>query len=364
MASLIQELTAPLEKPPLVSVIIVSFNNEKIIGDCLSSVFNSNYPNFEVILIDNGSTDGTLDTVKKRFGSISYLKLIGNSENLGYAEGCNIGAGYAEGEYLAFLNSDTEVDPNWLNDLVKVIRSDWAIGAAQSKLLYADNHEQIWACGEFIDPYGSTTKYAHNQEDKGQYDYTKEIFNCLSTAMIVRRKLFEEVGMFDPKFFLYHEDVDIGWRIWIRGYKNIFVPKSVVFHKVGYSTRKEVSSFRVFHSAKNLIGMMIKNYDSKNLVRYVFIRVTSHLFISAYEFARMRPDLGTALIRSILWNLLNFEHLWKERLKVQTILRKLSDKEIMERVMMKPSLAEIFRKQSSHSVSKSLPNPSLKYRET
>jgi hypothetical protein len=78
----------------------------------------------------------------------------------------------------------------------------------------------------------------------------------------------------------------------------------------------------------------------------------------------MRPDLGTALIRSVLWNLLNFEHMWKERLKVQTILRKLSDKEIMERVMMKPSLAEIFRKQSSHSVSKSLPNPSLKYRET
>jgi len=139
---------------PLVSIIIVNFNDKRHLYRCLSSILKSEYPSFEIIVVDNGSTDGSVELVKKLFGNNPRIKLIQNERNLGPAAGRNIGAEVAKGRYLAFLDNDTEVNPKWLKEAVKVMESDLTIGAAQCKLLLMGHRNRFDYAGDYLSPYG------------------------------------------------------------------------------------------------------------------------------------------------------------------------------------------------------------------
>jgi len=260
-----------MEQQPRVSVIILNYNGKQFLETCLTSVFNTEYSNFEVVFVDNGSTDGSIDFVKERFSKNPRLKIIKNEENLGFAEGNNVGVKYAKGDYIVFLNNDTEVDSNWLRELVKVMEFDQTIGAAQSKLLFADTRDKIWGIGEFMDYFGETSTKGWGEKNVEQYTHVEEVFNAIGASMIISRRIFTEVGMFDPAFFIQHEDVDLGWRIWLTGHKIVFTPKSVVYHVGGGTLQKEIpSSFKTFFSEKNRITMMIKKLwlQESNQIRF------------------------------------------------------------------------------------------------
>lgn len=330
-------------KKPLVSVVILNYNGRRFIETCLKSVLNDTfYSNFEVILIDNASTDGSIELVKRRFERDPRLIIVRNNKNLGFAEGNNVGVRYARGEYIVFLNSDTVVDNNWLTELVKVMNSDQIIGAAQSKLLLLRQPEYLDSAGDYIDYYGLPIRRGGGwkEKDYGQYNHIEEIFSARGAAMIVRRSVISEVGLFDPKFFLSYEDIDLCWRIRLRGYKVVFVPKSVIYHLGEASSPPADSPQKIFHMTKNHIATMLKNSPTKSLEKYNPLSLITLFMIM--DLIKRRPILFMVRIKAIVWIIRNFKYVWRERVKTQIHIRKCRNEMVMK-YMLKTNFTSLFR---------------------
>lgn len=258
------------------------------------------------------------------------IVIIRNSSNLGFAKGNNIGAKYAAGEYLIFLNNDTVVELTWLRELVTVMQADPKIGAAQSKLLALDHTERIFdSAGDFIDFYGITLSRAAGEQDLGQYETIEEVFSARGACMIVRQSVLKEVGGFDPGFVLGYEDIDLCWRIRLRGYKVVYVPRSVVFHK-GYGT----SSYLRKVSRDPHPLLMIKNYDVFNLTLYFppYLLVTLGAFVLDV-FLRRNLYLAFSRFDTMRWVIFNFRGILAKRYVVQRLIRRVPDKTV-KRMML------------------------------
>jgi len=234
---------------PKVSVIIVNYNGKELLEKCLESLFKVEYDNFEVILVDNNSTDETLEFVTKNYPSIIIIKL---DSNKGFAEPNNIAAKIAKGDYLLFLNNDTVVTPNFISEMIKVTENDKKIGICQSLLLKPDG--SIDSSGDFIDKLG----VVYNSKTKT--NEIKEISSARGASMLIQKKIFENLGGFDEKFFVSFEDVDLGWRTWILGYRVVLIPTSIVYH-FGGATIKKIKSEIAFHGFKNQLTMKITNFE-------------------------------------------------------------------------------------------------------
>jgi len=332
---------------PTASVIILNYNGMEFVDSCLRSVLKTDYPNFEVIFVDDNSTDGSLEYAEKNFSS-PHLRFVANDRHYGFAEGNNIGGRHAKGTYLIFLNVDTEVDPSWLRELVKVMESDQTIGAAQSKLLSARDRKILDCAGGFLDRYGFGYFRGRGREDRGQYGIGA-IFFALGAAIAVKQETFNKVESFDPSFYFQCEEVDLCWRIWLSGYKVVYVPTSVVYHVCGGIRRgmeKRVAKYgRLvrFHAEKNDISMLLKNYEASNLVKY--LPVTLGIMCCAALFPTLKGNLNEtfnrliAYLEAISWNLFNFKQTWIKRLRIQRIIRQIPDYEITSKLMVKTPVA-------------------------
>ena len=327
-----------VKKWPLVSVIILNYNGRNLLDECLKSVLNANYPNLEIILVDNASTDGSIEIIEERYKNVPFLRIIKNASNFGFAAGNNIGVSYAKGKYIVFLNNDTVVEPNWLTELVSVMENDVKIGAAQSKLLSLTDKKSIDSAGDFIDYYGfSIRRGGWGEKDEGQYDRIEEIFSARGAALIVRSKVLAEIGAFDPDFFLGYEDIDLCWRIRLNGYKIVLVPNSRVYH-IGSATA--TSSFlNVFHTEKNRLYTLLKNMSCKYMVKYNPLILTFGQIICDLKFKR--PLLLYARIKAILWILKNFKKIWCKRLLIQRSIKKI-DHGMVNKYMLKTNPKLLF----------------------
>ncbi len=256
---------------PKISVIIVNYNGKSLLEKCLESLFKVNYDNFEVILVDNNSTDDTVDFVTKNYPSVILIKL---DSNKGFAEPNNIGAKIAKGEHLLFLNNDTIVTPNFISELVKVMENDTTVAICQSLLLKLDG--SVDSSGDFIDKLG----VVYNSKTKT--DEIREISSARGASMLVRSSIFKKLNGFDEKFFVSFEDVDLGWRTWILGYRVFLAPTSIVYH-LGGTTIKKIKSDIAFHGFKNQLSMKITNFESnlvvKNMLKFFIIYGTRELKI-------------------------------------------------------------------------------------
>lgn len=331
---------------PMVSIVILNYNGRDFVERCLKSVLNTDYPNFEVIFVDNASTDDSPELVKMIFGCDLRLKIIQNDKNLGFAEGNNIGARVAKGDYIVFLNNDTEVDPNWIEELVKVMESDLTIGVAQSKLRSIGNHRMMDCAGGFIDHYGWSHRRGQGEEDKGQFSKVDEIFYAVGAAMAVRRGILNKVGLFDPNYFIYFEDADLCWRVWLSGHRVVSVPTSIVFHVVrGTMKRQPVRT--TFLSCKNNITTLLKNYELRNVAKYLPANLMFICVVATFRLLKGEINMALAYLKAILWNLLNLNHIWAERLKVQRLIRKISDGKLSEQgiILKKPIFVRMLQKQ-------------------
>ena len=317
----------------LASVVVVNHNGLAVIDGCLASILGSDYPLLEVVVVDNASADGSLDLVVRKYGADSRLKVIANRQNLGFAEGCNKGASKAEGEYLIFFNYDTEVEPDAIEKLVAALEENASIGAAQSKLLMISDKKRLDGAGDFTSIVGWPYSRGRFEVDYGQYDSGTEIFGARGAAMIVRKSVFEEVGRFDSDYFMYYEDLDLSWRIRLRGYKILFVPDSVVYHLGGglFEPKGPRGVLNNLYSGRNCIATLVKNLELRNLVVYGSIHTFVHLSTIILYLSERRVREALGLMLALPRVVVDFPMMWKRRQAVQTF-RVVSDKEIFGNV--------------------------------
>lgn len=316
---------------PRISLVIATYNARLFLKDCLTSVMETDYDDFDLIVVDNGSTDGSDELLKKLSRLYTNINVIRHSKNSGHAEGCNIGARVAKGKYLVFLDSDTIVSSTWLKKLIDVLETNEDIGIVQPKYVYLAKE------GRYVRSIGETLI--------GQADEMKEYFESFGTASValaIRRDLFEVLKGFDPLFFAYYDDADLCWRTWLEGFRVARVPRSIVYHYSSKIEEKPVTpQILIFHMKKNTLMMAIKNYELKSLLKYLpacFIffyfgpiayrsvhQGLSFLFHPKYVFANLSVSF-----KSLLWVMIEFKRIWKERLRVQHS-RKVLDADISAR---------------------------------
>jgi GT2 family glycosyltransferase len=219
-----------MDSPPLVSVVIVNYNGLKFLEKCLAAALGQTYPAFEVLLVDNGSSDGSVSFVRERFPAV---KVIETGRNLGFAAGNNAGIRAAKGDLIATLNNDTEVTPGWLTALVRPMVADPSVGMCASKMLLMREPGVIDSTGIEISRSGACWDRGMFEPDDGRYGIADEIFGPCAGAALYRKKMLDEVGLFDEDFFTYMEDVDLAFRGNLAGWKCMYAPAAIVYHYHG-----------------------------------------------------------------------------------------------------------------------------------
>jgi GT2 family glycosyltransferase len=248
---------------PKVCIIILNWNGLQDTIECLKSLFELNYQNFEVILVDNGSDEDCSKPIKEKYKNV---KLILNRENLGFAAGNNVGIRYglSKGcEYIWLLNNDTVVEPDTLLNLVLEIEKYPKAGIAASKIYYFNSPQKIWFAGAQIEWMKGTSNHIGLGEiDIGQFNFVMEMDRVTGCSMLIKRIVCEEVGILDEKYFLYAEEVDWCVRARKAGFKCIFVPSSIVYHKVSRSVKKTGSWNQVFeyYNTRNFLYLIKKSF--------------------------------------------------------------------------------------------------------
>lgn len=313
------------ENYPKVSIIVVTHNNQEVIGKCLESVLRNNYPNYELIVVDNGSTDNTLEVIREivsKYGAWSKVRIIRNKRNYGIAKALNIGIKYSKGKYLAFLDSDAFVDPNWLFHPIKLMEEDHGIGAIQVKILKAtslnERSDIIDSAGGFMDIKGTIFVYGKNRKLKEVSFMPRLIFYCTGTGCIIRKSIINEVGMFDPLFRTDLHDVDICWRIWLRGYKVLLSPHSVIYHLRG-ATRKKIlkdTMLKEYLRTKYYLIMIFKNSNTALLIKLLMLMILGILI----SYLKSKNIVALMKLRAIMTSILfHFKYLAMKRRCIQRL---------------------------------------------
>ncbi|MDG7041730.1 MAG: glycosyltransferase family 2 protein [Nitrososphaerota archaeon] len=275
---------------PHVSVIIVSFNSLEDLSECIPSLLGQSYTDFEVIVVDNNSADGTLTSVEKNYPSI---KVIANKGNYGPAKGYNIGIKSSRGKYVVLLNPDTVVEKDWLSELVKAMEDDNSIAACQSKVLLYDKPNIINTEGNDINYLGFTWCRNYGQVSKYS-EVIEETLGLSVCSAILRRNVLEEVGFFDEDFFMYLDDTDLGLRMWLAGFKVLCNPKSIVYHKYKFRPGRQ----KLYYLERNRLLVLLKIYDKRTWLKifpiFIFMEI-GLLAVSLYQ------GWFTEKIRSYSW---------------------------------------------------------------
>ena len=317
-----------------VSIIIPHWNGIDTLSECLISLFKTRHDSYEVIVVDNASTDGSQPWLKNKYPQV---KLIENDKNYGYAGGCNRGALEANGDYLIFLNNDTIQDPDWIQNLEKFMKKDKMIAAVQPKILNYFNKrifDYAGGSGGYMDrfcfPFARGRIFSKQEEDIGQYNDSKQCFWSSGTAFMIRKELFFEAGKFDEYFFSHMEEIDLCWRLQAMGFQIWVEPNAVVYHKNALSMPMH-SHKKHYLNHRNSLLMLFANYSFKNTVILGSGRIMFELIALGYSTLKLDWKHASAIIRSLLYLLFHVNIILKRRYNFKKI-RKEKDKDIMKNI--------------------------------
>lgn len=325
-------------KYPLVSIIIVNWNGGSVFRDSLESLLKVDYGNYELIIVDNGSTDGS----DQKIGKYRVYKFIKNKTNRGFAEANNQGFKVSRGSYVLLLNNDTRVTKNFLKIMVSKMESDKKIGIMQPKIFMMDKKGYLDNAGSFMTRSGFLLHWGYGEKDSEKFNRPREVHTAKGACMLIRREVIEKVGLFDQDFISYFEESDFCGRTWMAGWKVLFYPEAHIFHKVGFTSKKLAAVDVNYHSLKNRIASLYKNLEVKNLFLILIPHIVLLFGLSAQYLARLQFGKFLMVLRAIGWNVLNFGKLSKKRKKVQK-LRKVSDDIIFEKLMLKFSIPKMLK---------------------
>jgi GT2 family glycosyltransferase len=262
-------------KKPLVSVVIPNLNGSDVLRTCLASLEAQVFKDFEVVLVDNGSTDGSVVMVGREFPWVESI--VENPENYGFARACNQGIEVSRGELVALLNNDTEAHPAWLEKLVSAARDRPAAGMFASKTLLFDRRDTIDTAGHLFYPDGLNRGRGRLEKDQGQFDDKTDVFFPSGCAALYRRAMFEDIGLFDVRHFAYGDDTDVGIRGRLAGYGCVFVPGAVVYHRYSVTTG-EYSEKKAFLVERNRIWIVWKYFPLGRMLLSPFYTALRYLY--------------------------------------------------------------------------------------
>ncbi len=293
------------KKFPLVSIITVNYNQSKVTLDLLRTLRNISYPNIEIIVVDNNSPSDNPQTIKEEYPEVH---LILSTENIGFAGGNNLGVKASKGDYILFINNDTEVPPGFLEPLVEICEKDPSIGMVSPKIKFHWNAELIQYAGfTKINPYtirNSTIGY--RQKDSEQYNRISETEAGHGAAMMVPRSVILEVGLMTEVYFLYYEEHDWAEMIKRAGYKIVYQPESFILHKESVSTGKN-SPFKTYYLTRSRIVFTRRNIKGiKKIISILFQYLISFpknafVFLKNKQFKHLK-----AYWQAITWNMTHF----------------------------------------------------------
>jgi GT2 family glycosyltransferase len=266
-----------MNKPPKVAVVILNWNGLKFLQQFLPSVLQSTWPNLQVVVGDNGSTDGSVEFLKATYAN--EVTVLQNDQNYGYTGGYNRVISQVDADYYILLNSDIEVTPGWIEPVIAQMEGDSSIAAAAPKIKSYDlkNYfEHAGAAGGFIDklgyPFCRGRLFYEVEEDLGQYDESGEIFWASGAALFIRSNCWREVDGFDERFFAHMEEIDLCWRLKNMGYKIMYCAQSTVYH-VGGGTLNTENPFKTYLNFRNNLWLIKKNMPAMRSTYVIGLRM-------------------------------------------------------------------------------------------
>lgn len=285
---------------PKISIVILNWNGATLLQQFLPSVIEcSKGDSVQVVVADNGSTDGSLKLIEKLFPEVTILDL---KQNYGFAMGYNVALSQIEADYFVILNSDVEVTQGWLDAPVRMMEKDKSIAAVQPKILSYQRKtyfEYAGAAGGFIDRFGYPfcrgRIFDQVEEDKGQYDSVIDIFWATGACMFVRAGLFHQAGGFDAAFWAHMEEIDLCWRLKNRGYRIVYTPESKVYHLGGGSLAYD-NPRKLFLNFRNNLWLLYKNLPGNQLFYILFVR----MILDGIAALKLVGELNFNGIRSVL----------------------------------------------------------------
>ncbi len=283
---------------PTLSILIVNWNGGKVLPHCLDSLTAQTCQDFEIILVDNGSADGSVDALASRWPQLP-LQLIRLPENIGFAAANNLAAHAAQGEWLVLLNNDAFPTPNWLETLLANARQHPEYTFFASRLLQADRPDVIDGTGDVYHVSGAVWSRQHNHPARLAVSEPGEVFSPQGAAAMYFRSAFLEINGFDESYHSYHEDIDLGFRLRLRGHRCLYVPEALVYHKGSFTTGKG-SDFAVLHGHRNMVWCYFQNMPAP----YVWLYLPQHLLANLIFILHITLKGQGKAILTAKWNAL------------------------------------------------------------
>ncbi len=250
---------------PVVSVVVLNWNGAHLLPTCLDSLRVQTLRDHELIVVDNGSTDGSLELLAERYPEAKVMRF---PRNMGFCIAMNAGMRAARGEFVFSLNNDTELDPRCLEETVAAMRADPGLGIAATKMVYYDDPGLINSAGHACNGEGIVVDIGRGLPDSEWFSRPREVLGACAGACLYRKAMLDEVGLFDPDFFISYEDIDLGWRAQLAGWRARYVPTALVRHREGV-TRRIQSRGSLFLAARNNVWVWTKDWPLTMLLRHL-----------------------------------------------------------------------------------------------
>ena len=302
---------------PLVDIIICVKNNKEIISKCLESVKKQRYKNINCMVLDDNSTDGTCDLIKKKYKFVTCITLSGKGPSFNRNEGIK----KSGGKYIITMDSDAILNRDWVKKMVLFMEKNIGIGIASGKILY-ENSNKINIAGGGMGKSGIVCHLGEGKNKNEETKIKKVIYLC-SASMIIRRKILKKIGLFDPEYFYGYEDLDLCWRANLAGFEVIYYPFAESYHEQN-TTIKNIPSPRIsFLGNRNRILTLLKNYEGLSLLRYFPTFIAHFIFLILFRKNKI------SILKAYLWNIKKFDKILKKRKRINKI-RKIKDKELIK----------------------------------
>ena len=249
-----------------ISVVIPNWNGMSYLENCLNSLKNQDFPSYEVIVVDNGSADGSIEFIKRHFPE---TKIVAFKENKGFSRAVNEGIKRAKGEFILLLNNDIEADPRLLSHLHEAITASDDADFCACRMMNFGRRELIDGMGDGFPRKAKAFRIGHGVKYDPPFHRRRRVFGACAGAAFYKKTLFERVGLFDEDFFAYHEDADWNLRANLMGYRCYCIPEAVVYHIGSSTTGSLINEFTVFYNIRNMINVIVKNMPTGLLVKYL-----------------------------------------------------------------------------------------------